>query len=379
MKSILLINYEYPPIGGGAANATYHLARNLAADPALRVTVLTARYGDLPRELTVGNLTVVRCPALRRRADRSGMIEKLSFVIGAAKALPGIIRTKEIDGSIAFFTLPCGPIALRAFRLFGIPYIVSLRGGDVPGIVPELGIVHRITARLRRAVLQSARAVIANSEGLRKAAEAADPFSVGVIPNGVDVEFFSPPERKNAREHCNILFVGRLHEQKNLFLLLDQFARIVTREKTPRATLHLVGDGPLRKKLEETSARLGIARSVVWHGWLDKEKLAGVYRHCDCFVNPSTYEGSPNTVLEAMACGLPVVASDSIGNNELIAHGTTGLLFDLSKPDALGACLESQINDPVAAGTMGLAARRWVIEHHSWTIAAERYRELLRS
>jgi glycosyltransferase involved in cell wall biosynthesis len=378
MKSLLLINYEYPPVGGGAGNATFHIARSFVSHCGYKVTVLTARYRGL-RDASEGNLSVVRCPALRHSADRSGMIEKFSFIPGAMFALPGIVKRNKFDGCIAFFSIPCGPVALFAKALYGIPYVISLRGGDVPGNEKGLGLLHAVLTSLRRAVLAHARAIVANSEGLKRAAESADHFPVRVIPNGVDTNFFSPGE-SSARGDAvfRLLFAGRFQVEKNPFVVLEQFAAL--RAAFPaeqRVELHLVGDGPLRANLAATAERLGIAVYITWYGWLDKKALLEVYRQCDCFLNPSLYEGSPNAVLEAMACGLPVIASDCMGNNDVVTHGETGFLFDLSEPSAVVQRAGMLIRDRALAMAMGEKARRKVEADFSWDKVAEAYAALV--
>ena len=103
-----------------------------------------------------------------------------------------VVRDERIEGIVAFFSIPSGPAAWWAHRATGVPYIVSLRGGDVPGAEAGLGSVHRFLTPFRRCILRSARSVVANSPGLQTLAEKADPGPVRLIPNGVDTEHFSP-------------------------------------------------------------------------------------------------------------------------------------------------------------------------------------------
>jgi glycosyltransferase involved in cell wall biosynthesis len=373
----LLINYEYPPIGAGAATATQAIARNLVK-LGHEVTVLTARYGDLPSARVEDGVTVRRIKCLRRHPDRCTIAEMTSFVLSALLSLVFVIPKIRPTATIAFFSIPCGPIALFAKTLFRIPYVVSLRGGDVPGLVPEIEGTHRFLQSIRRASLERALAVIANSNGLRDLSIAADPSPVGVIPNGVDTEFFSPSQESrtsSAPAPFRVLFVGRFHSQKNLRLLLSQFARLRNESAKP-VELHLVGDGPLLPELKEQAAKLKLNGEIKWHGWLGRSELRGVLQSCDCFVNPSLYEGMPNAVLEAMACGKPVVASRISGNDAVVDHEATGLLFPLDKPGWLGESLQALIDDPARAKEMGRLGREWVTRDFSWKKVALDYIEL---
>jgi glycosyltransferase involved in cell wall biosynthesis len=219
--------------------------------------------------------------------------------------------------------------------------------------------------------LKNSIAIVANSNGLRKMAETADPFPVQVIPNGVDTEFFTPPPSKPARNNSvlRILFVGRFRQQKNLPFLFRQLAHL------PATTfeLHLVGDGPDRKHLEGLARKLGIASAIRWHGWMSPGTLRHVYQSADCLVNASQYEGMPNIVLEAMACGLPVIASRVPGNDELVRDGATGFLFDLQEPDSLMNAIGQLMNDRDLCARLGAAARNRVTKNFSWSNVAQAY------
>jgi glycosyltransferase involved in cell wall biosynthesis len=370
---ILLINYEYPPVGGGAATATEAIAKALV-DLGHRVVVLTGRFKDLPEVSEVEGIAVHRIPSLRRARDRSGISEMASFVIAGLIFVPAIIRKQQIEGAIVFFSLPCGPIGLLGRWMYGVPYVVSLRGGDVPGNEPSLNFFHHFSAPVRRAALKNASAIVANSEGLRKMAEAADPFPVRVIPNGVDSDFFVPVQPKPARKAENvlrILFVGRFQEQKNLGFLFEQVAQL----SPGTYELHLVGDGPEKQRLRRLADQIGIAAMITWYGWLARDDVREAYRAADCLINPSLYEGMPNVVLEAMACGLPVIASKVPGNDELVLDGKTGFLFDLQNPAALISAL-MQLHDAGLRRRLAECARNRAADFCSWKNVASQYADL---
>jgi glycosyltransferase involved in cell wall biosynthesis len=142
-------------------------------------------------------------------------------------------------------------------------------------------------------------------------------------------------------------------------------------------SLRMVGDGPQMHELKRHASEAGLGKSVTWHGWTTKEQLRELYTTSSCFVNPSFYEGMPNTVLEAMASGLPVVVSDVPGNNTLIEDGWNGYVFDLKKPDAFFEALAKLIQDPEGAAKMGLQGRQRVVDNYSWDIIAEQFMRFL--
>lgn len=374
--NILLINYEYPPIGGGAATATAAIAGHLTS-LGHAVTVLTSRFRDLKGAIREGDIHIVRCPAIRKCPDRSGILEMLSFLVSAGLMLGSMIRKHRIEAAIIFFSFPCGPLGLWGLKLGNVPYVISLRGGDVPGNEAALDLLHKLLTPLRRLIFRKSVAVVANSPGLKEISERADPFPVQVIPNGVDTDFFYPRETRHEAGHhpFAFLFVGRFQTQKNLFYLIDHMASLKRAGVGP-FVMHIVGDGPQYDELQNHAKNLGIETCLVWHGWLDKDSLREIYRNADCLVNPSLYEGMPNVILEAMACGLPVIASRVAGNDEVVRNGETGLLFDLGEPDAFRMALQEMVEDPGRASEMGKKGRSWVMNDFSWRKVAQAYADL---
>lgn len=371
---ILIVNYEYPPSGGGAATASEAIGKELVKC-GHTAFVLTGSCKGRPASYEENGIAIHRLPSLRRRMYQSGILEMASFLVAGLVAAPTIIRRHQIEAAIIFFSLPSGPIGLLGQWACGIPYIVSLRGGDVPGAEPSLAYLYRFLAPIRRAVFRNSIAVVANSEGLRRMAETSDPFPVRVIPNGVDTEFFRPDSAKStsfrAESLLRILFAGRFQKQKNLPLLLQQVAQL----SSNTFELHLVGDGPEKRHLRELAEQLGIAKSIKWHGWLPRSELRRAYQSADCLVNPSFYEGMPNVVLEAMACDLPVIASKIPGHDTLVVHGETGFLFDLQEPDGLLLALR-QMEDVDLRRRMGASGRARATAEFSWRKVTEAYLEL---
>jgi glycosyltransferase involved in cell wall biosynthesis len=371
---LLLINYEYPPIGGGAATATEKIAQGLLA-LGHEVTVLTAAFGDLRGIADEAGVRVWRIPARRTRADRSSLAEMASYVASAILAIPRVLRACRPQGCITFFSVPCGPLGWWAGRLGRIPYVISLRGGDVPGTERSLDRIHRLIAPMRRFLLRGAAAVVANSPGLKALSEGVDPVSVTVIPNGVDHEFFKPPAVRHADSHFEFLFVGRLNEQKNVSSLLDAFASLRGATSLP-VRLRIVGDGPLKAGLVAQADRLALAGHVVWETWRSRPEMPMVYANADCLVNPSLYEGMPNVLLEAMSCGLAVIASRVAGNVDVVRHGQSGLLVPVGDQARLCDAMLSVMVDREGLRLMGDKARAFVSRDYSWPATSAAYAAL---
>jgi glycosyltransferase involved in cell wall biosynthesis len=332
--------------------------------------VVTASFGENKGITEEEGITVFRIPALRRHSSKSNMLEMASYMASLTMNLRRIYKKHQIHRAIVYFSFPCGPIGLFLRLFFDTRYIVLLRGGDVPGTEAKLRPVYWVFTPLRRLVFRFSQAIAANSIGLASLSMKADPYTVKVIPNGVNSNFWYPVTKRETGRF-KILFVGRLHSQKNVSFLLDEFATF--RKCVPNSQLTLVGDGPDRKLLEQQAVDLRIDKNIVWYGWASKQELRSVYQASDCLINPSVYEGMPNVVLEAMASGIPVLASDSIGNNEIIEDLESGFLFQLGDSPGFQKKLLSIYNHEKKVDEVTRNARNKVLNSFSWEAVAQQY------
>lgn len=200
------------------------------------------------------------------------------------------------------------------------------------------------------------------------------PEKIVFIPNGVAVD---PDGARDyaLRPEPTILFVGRLHPNKGLDVLLAAFQSVVQRCPARGWRLWLVGDGPLRQELEAQARQLGVAERVKFWGQI--EDVTAFWEQADCFALPSRAEGMSNALLEAMAHGLPCVTSRISANAGVLQDGENGLVVE-ARPDgqALAAALERLADDEGLRRRLGQAARRTAAEKYSLQSVAGRYLEL---
>ena len=211
----------------------------------------------------------------------------------------------------------------------------------------------RLYARLERLAAGWCRAIVALSAAERDAgleAGVGRPAQYHVIPNGVPLERFA---LARSPVRGRIVMIGRLASPKRPDLALGALASL--RERIPEAELHVVGDGPLRPKAERLASELGLGDAVRFLGF--REDVPELLAQAECALLASDYEGCPLAVVEALAAGVPVAATDAGGVRELVRPGQTGAV---APPDAaaLTAALEDVLADPARAAEMGAAARR---------------------
>jgi glycosyltransferase involved in cell wall biosynthesis len=377
MKSILLINYEYPPIGGGAATATYHFAKEFASK-GFKTAVLTSAFKNFRGISEDSGVTIFRISAFRKYIEKSTVLQMICFAISAAINLNTVIRKTKPDIAITFFSIPCGPIGLLGQKLWNLPYVVMLRGGDVPGSDNQLPFYHQVLQPLRRLVYRKSMAIIANSNGLKQQAQKADPgFTIHVIPNGVDTDFYTPellPSAVRTRPFT-FLFVGRICPQKNIGVLIRAFSECL--KNHPDTMMVIAGDGPQLPHFKTFASALNIKNNIHWTGWQNRDRIKSLYLEADCIVNPSFNEGMPNVVLEAMACGRAVIASDCAGNNDLIINNYNGFLFPTDDHMKLTELMTLMINDRVLNIKTGEHGRECCCAQFSWSVAATKLQSIL--
>ncbi len=258
--------------------------------------------------------------------------------------------------------------ALLAKRRFGIPYITTY--GFWYGQLSVPGPKRLVKAAVERLGLRHAAVVIATTPELRARAARVAP-RVELIPNGVDLRLFRPMSGDGVRGR-RILYVGRLSPEKNLRTVVEATAYVGA-----HTTLTVVGSGPLHADLEAQAKAQGVP--VDFLGVVEQAKLPAIYASADVFVLASFTEGHPKVLLEAMACGIPCVASNCAGNRSLITDGETGLLFDPHSPRQLAERLRLVLGDKPLAARLAEAAREMVAERYDLSAMVAREIEVVRS
>lgn len=265
--------------------------------------------------------------------------------------------------------LPPLPARLPVVATFHSPMLQDTGAIAEGGLRPALikANARLFSCRYEQWYLDHAEAVVAVSRQVAEELAAAYRLRgrrPRVVPNGVDTDFFAlaPPEGRQG----GLLYVGRLGYRKGLFRLLEAFAGLPYR---PGLELTLAGEGPLEAELRRRAQGLGIAGRVRFAGFLDRAGVRAELQRAACFVNPADYETGPLTLLEAMACGAPVVTTPT----GLAAEMGLGapLLVTAAEPAALARGIEEVLARPDAAAARARAARSLVVASFGWERAVD--------
>lgn len=373
---ILLITYEYPPVGGGTGKAAMNTARCLRL-AGHETVVLTSRFKDqLVREIVDGT-PVLRIPVLRRHLNYANAVEVLSFGISGMMRARGLLRNFRPDLTLAYHVIPSALVSRAMLGLEGIPYIALLLGQDVPGHPETRSWMHTLAWPVTRHLWASAYRCVANSEGLAELARRSAPaFPFEVVRTGIDLERFRPARSdQKSNGVFRVCYIGRLTRQKRIRELVESWPAVVQQARR-KVELAIAGFGPEREPLEAFVRELQITDSVRFLGRIEESEVVGLLQSSDLLVNPSSAEGLPNVVLEAMACGLPVVLSNIPPHRELIGDGEAGLLCDGAKPSEVGDRILRLMTDKDLSRRLGAEGRKIVEERFSWEDATRRLERL---
>ena len=358
---VALVTRRYPPLIGGAERVLSYLAPALAAE----VTVVTTITHDPNIRPPSSPVPVVYLPTSRLR------------VLGTAlymRSLHNWLLAHRPDLIYVSMLKHDAYVAVGVGQMLGIPVVLRPEGAGETGDLAwqkwgRFG--RRIGNRCKRA---DAFVAISPAIHAELAAGGYDEAKIHDLPNGVPVpEVPWGTGVSVPNPYLRVAFVGRLASEKNLATLIDAWPIVL--DRIPGARLLLIGDGPERPALEARAAGLGLSESHITFEGACADPMS-LLRACGLFVLPSREEGMSIALLEAMALGIPIVASDIPGNRRLITDGIHGRLAPPGDAMALACAILAQAAAPETALKMAGETRRRVIEHYSIEAVARRHMTL---
>ena len=328
-----------PPPAGGMANQTRQLVE------------LLARCG--------ADVQLVQTNAPYRPA----WVSRLPVVRAGFRLLPYLVRLWRAAGRSDLFHVMANSgwswhlfaaPAVRVAAARGVPVVVNYRGGEAAAFLARS---HRSVRRT-----MSLAKVVAVPSGFLREVFAGYGIAAEVVPNVVDLERFHPPQ--TARPRAAHLVVTR-----NLEPIYDNATAIrafaIVRNRVPGARLTIAGTGPDLASLRALAVELGVGDAVEFVGRLDRDAVAALYRRADIALNPSTVDNMPNSVLEALASGVPVVSTDVGGIAHIVQDGTTALLVPPRDPAAMARAVLRLLDNPREAERLA-AAGLASVDRYTW-------------
>ncbi len=372
---ILVINYEYPPVGGGGGFVTRDILEQMVKC-GHSVSIITSSFQGLKRHEIVNGVEVFRVPVLyRKKMEVANLPSMLSYFPSSVFHALFLMKGHEYDVINTHFAIPCGPAGYILSKLFRLPNVLSLHGGDI--FDPSKSLSPHKTPLLSttvQAMINKADRVVAQSSDTK--ANANHYYKVNreidIIPLGIKQPVF---KRKNRKEFDldsdDIVFVtiGRLIKRKNLDDIIEILARLKHHYKIK---FLIVGEGPERAHLEELTREYDLKGVVRMMGNVSDEVKFQLLHLSDCYLSTALHEGFGLVFLEAMECGLPVICYNRGGQNDFLINKKTGFLVELDDKNAFQDRIIELIQNPDMKDEISYYNKNLVKKYYIST-CAERY------
>jgi glycosyltransferase involved in cell wall biosynthesis len=375
---LLMLNNEFPPLGGGTGTVNRAMLEYFARVPGLEIDLVTSALEKCPEEeLFSERIKLYKVPVCNKNIHHASNRELIEYSIRGLWLALKLHRKQSYDFCFAWSAVPAGAIALVLRKILGLRYLVRVCGPDIPGFEQRYHAIHFLIAPVIRQIWRAADRIIAKSKREIEMIHAVDRH-VGclLIANGVDVDRFKPAHVVPDDGPLKLLCVARLIERKGQHHLIEAVKRLT--DQGIDVTLDLVGTGDARSANETQAARLGLGDRIRFLGYVPREEIARHYAAAHVFVLPSYNEGMSVALLEAMASRLAVVVTPTGGTQELVEDGVTGKIFNWADVDHLTTLLRGLAVDRSTVRRMGEASRLRAASF-SWDRAANRYLEVLES
>ncbi|RPJ28815.1 MAG: glycosyltransferase family 1 protein [Chloroflexi bacterium] len=337
---ILVLVHEFPPVGGGGGRVAEDICSKLARR-GHEVKVLTAHIKGLPYQEDKNGFQTIRFGSLRRQPYRASFLSMAVYVLAGLWAGRRLMGSFKPDLIHAHFAVPAGALAWMLSRLTGIPYVLTVHLGDVPGGVPEKTAEwFRWVYPFTPGIWRNASEIVAVSEFTRQLALKRYKEKIQVVPNGVDLSTLMP-DRISLNDPPRIVFAGRFMEQKNPLQLVHTLNEL----KELKWHCVMIGDGPLMPDVKCAIEDYGLKDRFQLTGWLDPQDVLSWFDKSDILFMPSRSEGLPVVGVQALAKGLAIVASRVGGFVDLVEDDRNGYLIQESETAKFSILLSSLLSD----------------------------------
>jgi glycosyltransferase involved in cell wall biosynthesis len=372
---VLMLNNEFPPLGGGTGTVNRAILERLAVIPDLEVDLITSALGKrYEQEAFAERVRIFKVPVNNRNIHHSTNRELITYAVRALPYAVRLHRSRRHDLCFAWSAVPAGGVALALRYLTRLQYLVRVCGPDIPGFEQRYGWLYPVLTPLIRAIWRGAAAVVAKCEDEAAMIRAVDgDINIELVPNGVDGRAFQPGEPIPDTGPLRLLCVARLIERKGQRYLIEAVKRLI--DAGIDVSLDLVGTGDAQPVYRAQVEKLEITDRVRFLGYIPREEIVDHYAAAHVFVLPSYHEGMSVATLEALACRLPVVITYAGGAGDLVRDGVNGFLFEWGNVEMLADRLRCLATDRSLARRMGAASLARA-ELFSWDMAAALYREL---
>ena len=377
-----MLNYEYPPLGGGAGYAMQNIAVQLGA-MGFDINILTSSASFTYSEIFDRGIKVHMVPSFRKGIHDSGLRGAITYTFFAYFKLLRLFRSNQYDIIHYFFSLPTAFLSILPGKHIKLPYIVSLRGSDVPGYDiynKKLELLHKIYLPITKHIWKKAKAVVAVTASLKRTALQTNPHqSIDIIPNGIDTNIFSTAAiNKDDNDSFRLITVSRLIKRKGIQFVLKALSEIHISKSSNSdnsITLSIIGEGNYENELKNMCRELGLSNIVTFLGFCPRNNIPSYFWQSDAFILLSLAEAFGNVIAEAMACGLPIIGANQGGIPDLVGEDN-GILVEPENISQIKSAILLIKNNKDLRIRMGKVNAEKIKRNYNWGKIAEDYKDI---
>ena len=370
---ILMFNNEFPPLGGGTGTVNFELFNIFKNITDLDIDLITSSVNkNTEFEQFSENIRIFKLPVGKKNIHHASNFELIKYAIKATCKGFKLYKRKKYDIIFVWSAVPSGLPALLLKIFKKTPYAVRVGGPDIPGFEKRYSFIYKIISPLIKLIWKKAELIIAKCRTEKIMIKKINSeLNIKIIYNGIDTEKFKP-EKKQPTDTLKIICPARLIKRKGQDVLVNSVSKL--KKENIKIKVDFIGEGDEKDNYVNLVKKYKLEENIIFSGYIAGEKMPQKYGEADIFVLPSYNEGMSNALLEAIACGLPVIVTDVGGTEELVDENN-GFVFKPGDTVALTKILKHISENKKIINKLGQNSRKKA-ENFKWEHTAKEYLHL---
>ncbi len=367
---ILMFNNEFPPLGGGTGTVNFELFNIFKDITDLNIDLITSSANkNTEFEQFSENIRIFKLPVGKKNIHHASNFELIKYAIKAILKGFKLYKKNKYDIILVWSAVPAGLPALFLSIFKKVPYAVRVGGPDIPGFEKRYSFIYKIISPLIKLIWKKAELIIAKCRIEKNMIKKINSkLKIKIIYNGIDTAKFKP-SKKQPTDTLKIICPARLIKRKGQDILINSVSKL--KKEGIKIKVDFIGEGDEKDNYTKLVGKYKLEENIIFSGYIAGEKMPQKYGEADIFVLPSYNEGMSNAMLEAMACGLPVVVTD-VGGTEELVDKNNGFVFKPGDNIALTKILKHICGNKEIINKLGQNSRKKA-ENFKWENIAKEY------